>query len=189
MAALVLWNATASSCLAVPSLTLNASPADVSNVTPGTILTLSVSLSDLDIGDQLDSLAATVVFDSSLLGAPVISKGEIIPEPLNDPLDFLSLAEPGAVDAAFSTLSTESAHHITQCGIFYSFTVQALAPGMGSISLDFADGTLFNSADPDSPIPLEISVGTAIAFAIVPEPGSVSLAALALFLLAWWKSR
>ena len=53
-AALVLWNAVVNSCIAVPSLTLSSSPSDLSNVALGSMLTLSVSLSDLDVGDELD---------------------------------------------------------------------------------------------------------------------------------------
>jgi hypothetical protein len=186
MATLVLWNAAVSTCLAVPSLTLSSIPSDLSNVVPGSMLTLSVRLSDLDAGTELDSLAATVEFDSLLLGEPAVSKGQIVPDPLHDPLDFLSLVEPGTVDAAFSTLSADPAHHITENGTFYSFTVRAVGPGTGSISLDFADGTIFNLADPASPIPLEISAGPAVPFAIVPEPGSAVLGAIALLLVAWW---
>ncbi len=76
-------------------LSLTVPGVDLDNLPLGVPTTILVQLSGLGVGQELDTLAATVVYDGALLGAPSISSGPIVPNPLDDPLDFLSFGQSG----------------------------------------------------------------------------------------------
>jgi hypothetical protein len=111
-----------------------------------------------------------------LLGEPTIAPGAIIPNPLDDPLDFLVTEGSGIADATFSTFGTESSDHILSNGVFFAFDVEALSPGIGTLAFDFASATEFNPANPSEPIELMVGTGPALDFTVVvPEPSTAAL--------------
>lgn len=64
-----------------------------------------------------------------LLGAPVTAAGPIVPDPLDDPRDFLTLALPGYAEASFLTFGMEPDVHITSNGVFFPFDVTCSPAG------------------------------------------------------------
>jgi hypothetical protein len=139
----------------------------------GQLVTFQVQLTGLPAGEQLDSLAATVHYTSSLLGAPTVHQGAIIPQPVFDPQDFLSDASAGVADATFLTAGLQSAYHIGSNGVSFSFDAQVLQAGTGHLSFDFVDASQFNSADPNHPFFFTPATGSALDFtAVVPEPSA-----------------
>jgi hypothetical protein len=140
----------------------------------GYTVTFDVRLSGLEGGQELDSLAATIDYDGAILGAPTIVRGEIVPDPLAGPSDFLFSEDDGMADASFYTSSGDPAHRITENGVFFSFSTEVLAAGSGSFSFSYVDATQFPGTD--------ISVtGSALSFqsVIVPEPSTCVLLATA----------
>ena len=91
---------TSQTCLAEPLLSLSSSSADLSNLMPGQVATIQVELTGLGPGDQLDFLAATLVFDADLLGTPSVTPGPIIP----DATGFVQGESPGLADGLYDTL-------------------------------------------------------------------------------------
>jgi hypothetical protein len=152
-------------------------------VSIGQPITVNVELAGLETGQALDSLAATVVFDGSLLGTPTITAGPIVPNPLDNPLDLLINADTGLADVAFLTFGTDAADHITSNGVFFSLVATAAAPGSASIAFDFSGATLFNAANPDDPTILPIEPGQPISFTVLPEPRTIALAYVLAFAL------
>jgi len=152
-----------------------ASSANLDALPVGQSVVFEVQLSGLPSGQELDFLAATVNYDSTLLGTPTIVKGGIIPDPLSDPLDFTTSPAAGQADASFFTFSTSPADHIRDNGIFYSFSTQVLTAGTGSLSFSLADASQF----PD--IPEDVTMGQALSFRSVevPEPSTWTLLAAA----------
>jgi hypothetical protein len=146
---------------------------------------VSVELVGLEAGQALDSLAATVTFDGSLLGTPTVTAGPIVPNPLDDPLDLLISTDTGLADVAFLTFGTDAADQITSNGVFFSLVATAAAPGTANIAFDFVGATLFNPANPDDPTILPIEPGQPISFTVVPEPHTIVIAcALAIAVLS-----
>lgn len=134
-----------------------------------------VELTGLPLGAELDSLFATVEYDVGKLGLAVVSPGGILPNPLHDPLDFVSNVAPGLVDGAFTTIGLQGAQHISQVGVFYSFALTPIAAGSGSISLSFADASRFNTSEPDRPILIGATTGAALQFTVLSNlPGDYS---------------
>ncbi len=142
-----------------------------------TTVTIYVQLSGLEVGQELDTLAATVLYDGALLGTPSISSGPIVPNPLDDPLDFLAFGRSGLADATFLTFGTEWYDRIVSEGTFFTFDVTALALGSGSLYFDFVAATEFNPDFPLDPITLNPVVGPALNFTVVevPEPTGIML--------------
>lgn len=124
---------TAAAASAAPMLSLSSS-ADLAHLTPGTPFTVDVLLSGLPSGAALSELSATVKFDQAVFGAPTsITPGLIVPQPLADPLDFLSASAPGLADASFNTFSTSAATQVTSNGVFYHFTLTPQTTGAGDL--------------------------------------------------------
>jgi len=141
---------------------------------------------------ELDSLAATVGYDSALLGIPIVLPGSILPTTLDDPLDLLITADLGFADVAFLTFGLDAADHIGGNGVFFSIEVTALALGSGDIAIDFVGATRFNAANPNDPVVLPIDRGLSLPFAIVPEPGGLALVTASGFIIAAirrWETR
>ena len=181
---------TAIPCRADITLSLSSSAADLNNLLLGDTVNFVVDLSGLPAGVELDSLAGSVVYDGSLLGEPTITPGEIIPNPLDDPLDFLFIEDTGLADAVFLTFSIEPSDHIVGNGTFISFDVPVIGLGSGNMTIDFAGATQFNTADPLDPIVLIVQSGPPLDFVTqVPEPDSVWLILLGVLGIAFHKLR
>ena len=113
---------------------------------------VNVELSGLEPNQQLDSLLATISFESEVFGTSSVSVGAIVPVPLDDPLDLLVTEGVGLADVAFLTFGIETVDHITSNGTLFSMEVTPVAFGTSSFVVDFVGATLFNSADPSDPI-------------------------------------
>jgi len=170
----VAWHVSPLFADAPPSVLLISSDAD-HRFEVGQPVTFHVELAGLGEGRQLDSLSATVDYDGDLLGVPAISSGHILPDMLDDPLDFVASAYPGQADATFLTFGADTENHIVADGIFFSFEVIPLAEGTGIIAfnLDGVDATWFDPQDPWQPVLLQAAHPTA--FTVVPEPTSAML--------------
>jgi hypothetical protein len=169
--------------IAAPILTLS-SMASPMAVGIGQPITVRLELTGLVAGEQLDSLAATVAYDGTLLGTPTVTAGPIVPNPLDDPLDLLISTDTGLADVAFLTFGIDAADHITSNGTFFTFQAAALAPGSANIALDFVGATLFNAANPNDPTILTVQAGEPISFVVVPEPSHVAILSAIAFGLA-----
>jgi len=171
------------------SLQMDSGGMDMSEMKVGDTATIGVRLTGLQPGQQLDTLAATVVFNGAALGTPTVTGGPIIPDPLNNPLDYLTLTDPGYAEATFLTFGEEAADRIRDNGLFYSFDVTAVAPGRGMFRFDFGDATAPNSEDPLDPIVVEVTTGDPLEFTVVPEPCSGLMLAMLGLLWAGRRSR
>ena len=177
---IVVGLAAAASAQGQVSLSLESSGVNLSQLRVGDTATIEVRLSGLQAGQELDSLSATVLYEETLLSAPSVSHGPIVPDPLADPFDFLVWEEPGIAEGAFLTMGTESSDHVLSNGTFFSFEITVLGVGSGDFVFDFVDASEFNSADPFDPIPLPPSMGPPLQFTVVPEPGGLSIIVLLL---------
>lgn len=157
-----------------------------------------VVLSGLEEGQKLDYLAATIEYDRSLLGVPAtntIAAGAIVPSPLFDSYDFVSVLkldanDPslGLADASFSTFPP-STKHIQTNGVFFEFTVPVLREGIGWLGFRLVDATQYNAADPSEPLPIVLNSGPALALTSVPEPGTLGLLTATLLAVTLYGSR
>lgn len=156
------------------------STANLTTIGVGQSLSVDVALSGLEAGQELDSLAATIAFDGSVLGTPSIAAGPIVPNPLDDPLDLLVAETAGFADVTFLTFGVGIPDHITTNGVFFSFEVTPVTMGAGAIDFDFVGATLFNAANPNDPIVMSVETGTPLSFVVVPEPSGLTLAVMAI---------
>ncbi len=156
-------------------ISLSSAPSDLGNVHATDLVRVDVNLSGLGAGEELTTLSARVTFDGGFLGTPSISPGDILPVPLDDPLDFLATPDLGAADATFLTLGTLPASHITSNGVFYSFDVAVHGLGMSEFALTFVDAQQVDPQDPQNLITPSISVGEPLAINSVPEPSTFAL--------------
>jgi hypothetical protein len=156
-------------------ISLSSDAADPGHLHIGQDVHVQVELSGLNSGDELVALSARTTFDASLLGTPLISASSIVPNPLNNPLDFTSLADPGAADVTFFTLGTATSDHITNDGAFYEFSVVAQAMGTTNVLLAFTDAQQVDPSDPGNLLSPSIELGAPLSFTVVPEPNAVGL--------------
>ncbi len=103
------------------TLSIAAESADLSHLTVDQALRFDVSLSGLNPGAQLDYLAGTVTFDSSLLGSATdVTTGGIVP----DPTGFVGAGFVGAADALYDAVFFSVTNTpISSNGVFYTFDV------------------------------------------------------------------
>jgi hypothetical protein len=177
--------------LAGPNVTLS-SPDNLTNLTVGQQVTIDVNLQGLPVGtDFIFNLNTSVLFPSSQF--------QPVPDPSNtsglttnigsgfafqfsnQPPNFYALSSLNAGNAIgiFDDQHPASSEAINENGLYYSFTLKAIATGSGSILFDptpganqyAADDTGFNFA----PLP----TGDPLSFNIVPEPSSLSLGLVA----------
>jgi hypothetical protein len=171
--------------LAVPAanadltLSVSAESADLAHLQVGQTVRFDVVLSGLPSGGQLDYLAGTVTFDSSLLGSALnVSAGAIIP----DPTGFQGTGFPGAADAFYDAVFFSVTNTpISSNGVFYTFDVVAQQPGSGTLAFDLT--SLAATDGNNNPVPL--GAGPALPFTIgapasVPELNSLVLVVAAL---------
>jgi hypothetical protein len=159
------------------SLSLS-SPADVNHLTVGQSVTFDVNLSGVDpavMGTFLSYLAATVEYDSTLLGPSTVIAGAIVLDA--DPANFTGTGFPSLTNKADafydSSFPDPLSAPIFESGTFFSFTVMTLAAGDGTISFESAAATL--ATDPiqtDQFTPDTSSLSFHIETSAVPEPSS-----------------
>lgn len=168
------------------------SAADLQSLAIGTPVTISVSVSGIEPGQTLSLLGATVVFDGLLFSLPSITPGAIVPNPLSDPLDFLSSSDLGLADASFFTFSTSPMEQVSANGEFYSFTVTPQQEGSGTFEFSFVDAGAFDPENPEVPAYIDIEAGLPLSFQIVtvPEPSTALMSVLGiLFLMGFRRHR
>ncbi len=182
---------TTSLAQAVVNLELS-SPDDLLDLSVGQTATVEMSLTGLDTaaGEQLVSLAGSVLFPSSILGTPAnITAGPIIPDPLSDPFDFQVFDAPGQADATFLTFNVDATEHITDNGVFFTFEVTSGSVGSGVFTFDALalQAEQFDPNDPLFPILVDVDPGADLPFVVtapdggaVPEPLTAGLAAMGL---------
>jgi hypothetical protein len=159
---------------------------DLATVKVGDIVPINVNITGLSVGsDFIFVLNTHVLFDSSLF--------KVVPDPSNSSgltpgtifFDSSQVANFNAassynstsVTGNFSDSSPNSSFAINQNGLYYTFDLQAIAPGSGSISFDSAnntyaaDDTGFNLA----PLPTGGPLSVTISPASVPEASTLAL--------------
>lgn len=154
--------------------------ADLNNLQIGSPVSFDVVLSniaDSSTGD-LDALGATLDWDASLLGTPIIADGAIIP----DATGIVAIGRPGIIDYLYDMgFAVFSFASLTNNGTFFSFTVTPQAVGSGAISFFAASGL---NSDPNVNFVVPVSFNGPLAYqvrspggsggsgGIVPEPTS-----------------
>ncbi|MCI0462604.1 MAG: PEP-CTERM sorting domain-containing protein [Gemmataceae bacterium] len=171
-------------CGASLLLSLSSAPADLSNLTPGQVVSFQVLLSGLEMDQELEFLAATIGYDSALLSPPMLTAGPIVP----DVTGFQKIEAAGLADANYDSLFAMTGSHIVSNGTFFSFDVTVQGFGSGSIAFEFTDALQFNPQDPGTPLDPELEQGSALAFAspattVIPEPASYVLLSLGIGVL------
>ncbi len=170
------------------------SPENLSNITVGEQVTIDVSISGLPVGtDFIFNLDTKILFPSAEF-QPVpdttSTSGLTTSYGSGSGSVFLYSSQPQAFNST-SSLNADnaigifnnsgSAPAISENGIYYSFTLKAIAAGTGSISFDptaganqyAADDTGFNYA------PLPNNGSLAFTVSAVPEPSGLALGLLA----------
>ena len=187
-----------------PMATLS-SPANLNNLTVGELVTINVNLSGLPVGtDFIFNLDTKVLFPSSSF--------QTVPDPTNtsglttnygagfafqyagQPPAFYSTSSLNADNAVGIFNNTLTAPAISENGIYYSFTLEAIAPGSGSISFDPTPGANQYAADDTGFNYALLPTGGPLSFAItaVPEPSAFSLGIVATFVglgCGWYRHR
>ena len=85
---------------AAPVFSLSSATPGLNALRVGDAVMIDVVLSGLAAGDTLDFAAATVEFDGTLLGTPLITAGGVIP----DESGFLGTGDAGLADGSFDAL-------------------------------------------------------------------------------------
>lgn len=179
---------TPAATVAGPSVFLS-SPDNLSNLTVGEQVTIDVNLQGLAVGsDFIFNLNTEVLFPSTSfqpVAGPLTTYG-----PSGDvflyadqPPNFYAASSLNAGNAVgvFNDASPSPSSAISENGFYYSFTLKAIAPGIGSILFDptpganeyAADDTGFNYAPLPTGGPLLFSISS------VPEPSSLVLGVVA----------
>jgi PEP-CTERM motif len=188
------------------------SPSDLTHLTVGQTVEIDVRLSGLAVGsDFIFNLNTKVLFPSSLF-APIpdptsssgltatVTPGSVFFNFVDGPLQVAnfnaqsSLAG-GAATGIFSESPNVNSGAIGLNGLYYSFLLQATAPGSGTIQFDptpganqyAADDTGFNFAPLPTGAPLSFNITPAAPPAAVPEPTSLALLAVGGLGLAGWR--
>src|SRR4051794_10502252 len=189
-----------STCLAGPIVSLSSTAPDLSQIHIGDAIQFDVTLSGLNAGDTLELLGVSVVFPEVNFGSPASNTPHLTPTGIVPDAGGYSGAVPlGNAVGLYDTLNLfpppDFFPDITSNGLFFSFTVTALAAGSGT----FAFGTDLNSIGFDaSGLPLDNVVGatgasqlsfTVLQGTTIPEPGSVILLGVGTLATAAWARR
>jgi hypothetical protein len=179
------------------------SPDSLNDLTVGELVTVGVNLSGLPVGtDSISNLNTSVLFPSTQF--------QTVPDPTNTSglttgfgsgFVFQLASQPPAFYALSSLNSGNAigifsppAPAISENGIYYSFTLEAIAAGSGSILFDptpganqyAAEDTGFNFAPLPTGGPLSFTIAS------VPEPASLCLGLVASLVglgYAWCRHR
>jgi len=176
-----------SQAVAAPIMNLS-SPNDLTRLTVGSRVEIDLTLQGLPANDFVFVLNTRELFPSSLFQVvrdPNNSSG-LTPGPiLFDPsqrsnFNAASSLVAGTATGNFSDSSPNSSVAIAQNGLYYSFILQAISAGSGTISFD-PSGTTYAANDTGfnlAPLPTS---GSPLAFTItaaaVPEPSALVMAA------------
>jgi hypothetical protein len=179
--------------VAAPVVSLS-SPDDLTQLTVGDTARIDVNLQGLSTNEFIFILNTGVLFPSSLF-QPVpdpnnssgLTPGTILSPTLGSVsqvarFNELSSLTTGAARGNFQDFPNSAA--IGQEGLYYSFTLQAIAEGSGFILFDPAATQYFSnqSSPPNTLVPLP--TGAPLAFtitagtAVIPEPSSTAMAGL-----------
>jgi hypothetical protein len=179
--------------VAVPIVTLS-SPSDLTQLTVGDTARIDVNLQGLSTNEFIFILNTRELFPASLF-EPVpdpnnssgLTPGTILSPTLGTVsqvarFNELSSLTAGAATGNFQDFPNSAA--IGQDGLYYSFTLQAIAPGSGVIQFDPTGTQYFSnqSSPPNTlvplptggPLPFTITAGPAA----IPEPSSVAMVGL-----------
>jgi len=150
---------------AAQGLSLASRPNDLNNLKVGQIVEVDVLTNGFS-GEELDSLGGSVFFGRELRANETNTAASIVP----DMSDLTSTVGPGFVDGIF--FSIDSSNGITDNGVFYKFSLEAVSLGSGTIR--FQPGSLFsfvtgeNNARP-------LSTSGVLNFTVVPEPNVLAI--------------
>lgn len=132
--------------------------ADITNLFLQQPVRFEVVVSGIRPGQELDFLGITVTMNAFRMGTPnPVLRGGIVPTPGASTTDFLTARAPGLADASFLSPGTLSTQRITSDGIFFTFDVTPQRAGIVPITITFAEATLYNPLDPESPTPIAIA--------------------------------
>ncbi len=176
-----------------PIATLS-SPQDLSHLTVGEQVTIDVNITSLAVGsDFIFNLDTSILFSSSLFKTipnPGTASGLTTTYGSGSGSVFLYAGQPAAFDTTSSLNpgnaigifnNSSSAPAISENGVYYSFTLEALASGSGSISFDTTPGANQYAADDTGFNYAPLPNGGSLSFSItaVPEPPALSLGLVA----------
>jgi hypothetical protein len=170
---------TPATAFADPSIFLS-SPDNLNNLTVGEVAMIDVNLQGLAVGsDFIFVLNTQVLFPSSsfqpVSGLTTGYGSGYVFLYSDQPTNFSAASSLNAASAIgnFSDSSPGISSAISENGLYYSFTVMALAAGSGSISFDAANTTY--AADDTSFNLAPLLTGDPLSFTIsaVPEPSSL----------------
>ncbi len=195
---LVILFASGTVCLAGPMVTISAPVADLSRIQVGDTVRFDVILSGLNPGDRLEFLGVSVRFPEAVFGAPENVISGLTPDGIIPQSEgFTGLRLSGEAVGIFDsqpTLPTPSGldyEPITANGLFFSFTVKALAEGTGVVSLGGnmsstgfdATGASLNSVVGRNQLAFTVSAA-GVGSRALPEPSSAVLLGIGA-LVAW----
>jgi hypothetical protein len=184
-----------------PMVTLS-SPNNLSNLSVGDQVEIDVNLQGLPVNDFIFVLDTKVLFPSNFLPVLDLSNSSgLTPGPIlsgpNQAANFNAASSLNANNAVgeFSDSSPNISVAINQNGLYYSFKLEAVSPGSGSIQFDStadanryaANDTGFNFAPLPTGGPLAFTISPAAAS--VPEPASMALASIGILGLLGYRLR
>ncbi|MFL5243062.1 MAG: PEP-CTERM sorting domain-containing protein [Gemmataceae bacterium] len=185
-----------------PMVTLS-SPNNLSSLSVGDQVEIDVNLQGLPVNDFIFVLDTKVLFPSSnFLPVPDLSNSSgLTPGPIlsgpNQAANFNAASSLNTNNAIgdFSDSSPNISVAISQNGLYYSFKLQAVSPGSGTIQFDStadanryaANDTGFNFAPLPTGGPLAFTINPAAAG--VPEPASMALATIGVLGLLGYRLR
>ena len=195
LASLALILLAGSTCQAGPVVSLSSTTPDLDHIQVGDIVRFDITLSSLNPGDTLELLGVSVDFPGLNFGAPTSNSPSLEPAGIVPDLRGYSGATPtGSAVGLYDTLNLfpppDFFPDITSNGLFFSFTVTALAAGSGTVAF----GNDLNSMGFDaSGLPLDNVVGAnELSFTVLqstPEPGSAILLGIGTLATAVWVRR
>jgi hypothetical protein len=190
LSAMLLFAAASGRSEAGPMISLS-SPDDLTHLTLGERVTIDVTLSGLDVGnDFIFVLNTKVLFPSSvfqpipdpnnssgLKPGTILSLSTTLPDvPQTSNFNALSSLTPGQAIGNFSDSFPSLTLAINQNGLYYSFILQAIGAGTGQISFD-TSATAYR-ADSTNHDLVPLPTGGSLSFDITPAPEPASLTLL-----------
>lgn len=145
---------------------------DPSDLAVGQVVTFSVLVSGLGGAGNpsaLSELGIDVSYDGTLLGPPTVAAGAIVPDPSS--ASFTPIEISGSAGAVYDTIFS-GAPNITSDGVFFTFSVVALATGSGTLTFDPAPSGFDDNNDL---APLDSTATYAFRIRAVPEPSSFAM--------------
>lgn len=151
---------------------------DLNNLIVGQEVTFDLVLSGLGACEELSALGAVVEYNKSIFGSPtILTAMPIVPDVDGFWGDVFPDEFPAAViSGLYEALFANNYDLVVSDGVFFSFTLTALQPGTGEISLTdayiYQDGIDLPAWELSSPVALPFTVNAASEGA-VPEPSTL----------------